>query len=335
MRIFIVTTLLLTLAACSPLPTGILNPSVTGTANAAATSLVTPPPVASAAPATGTSPSAVGLQVNAPAGQAIVTTPDVTVAGSAVPGAVVSINDDILLIGSSGQFMDQVPLVQGLNVIEVIGSNTSGDEQSVELTVSYQALTAKARAPASPAAVPTPAPTAQGIVQPAGTTSTVPAALHSKPHLYRGTIGAVSASSLDLTLSDASHLTIGLTPDVKILTPGSAAIGGSLALGMQASVLAFSDQNNALVVQMIAIIPPEPVRAHRVGKVTAYTPGARITIQASDGTVYNLSLDGNTRILTADQTQSLAVGSLVTVVAPRVPSSQSWTAIGIVLQPAQ
>ncbi len=327
MRTLIVTTLLLALTACSPLPTGIAKSLVTAPTNAAATSPAAQSPQEVRAPSsTGTS-SPVGLQINAPADQAMVATPDVTVAGSAVPGAVVSINDDIMLIGSGGQFLDHVPLAQGLNMIEVIASDTSGAEQSVELIV-----TASTRAPASPAATPT--PRAQGVTQSLGASSMAPAALHGKPHLYRGTIDIVSASSLDLTLMDGSHMTIGLSPDTAIQKPGSQASGESLSLGMQASVLAFNDQSNAPVAQMIAIIPVEPVRAHRVGKVTAYTAGVSITIQATDGAIYTFSLDGNTRILPEYPSQTLGVGSLVTVVAPRVPSSRGWMAIGIVPHPA-
>ncbi len=80
----------------------------------------------------------VGLQISGPADGAIVTTPQVTVAGSAAPGDVVTVNDDIFLIGPDGQFLTNVPLVEGINVIEVIASDTLGNQQSAELTVTYE-----------------------------------------------------------------------------------------------------------------------------------------------------------------------------------------------------
>src|SRR5512135_872840 len=80
------------------------------------------------------------------------------------------------------------------------------------------------------------------------------AALHGKPTIYKGTIFAVSASSLTLTLSDGSQVAMAIT-----------------------------DQNNNLVARAVMAIPGQPLRVHRVGTVTGYTAGSSITIKATDG----------------------------------------------------
>jgi len=67
-----------------------------------------------------------------------VNAPEVQVSGTASPGAVVTVNDAILVVGADGTFTSSVTLEQGPNLIEVIASNSSGDAQTVDLTVSYQ-----------------------------------------------------------------------------------------------------------------------------------------------------------------------------------------------------
>lgn len=182
---------------------------------------------------------------------------------------------------------------------------------------------------------PTPEGTGAAPAHVPGAQATAHAGLHGKPNIYRGTIAEVDASSLTLTLADGSSVMIGLTPDTKIHVPGPQSMGDTLSLGMRAAVMALNDQNNAPVARMVVVIPGQPIRAHRVGKVTAYTAGSSLTIQATDGTTYTFGLSADTRILPQDQAGSLGVGSLVTVIAPRVPSSLGWTATGIVVHPSQ
>ncbi len=158
---------------------------------------------------------------------------------------------------------------------------------------------------------------------------------HGKPEIYRGTIASVNSTSLMLTLDDGSSLTIGLTPDTKIKVPGPQSAGDTLAMGQHVMVMAFRDSGNNLVARMVVVIPGQPQRVHRVGTVTSYTPGSSITIKASDGSSSTFTLTTDTKILPQDQAANLKVGSLVTIIAPRVPSSTTWTAIGIVVHPSQ
>ncbi len=136
---------LLALAACSPLLTETPQrtttlptpaaPSATSMQGAAPATQV-PQAAASVQPAAGGVP--VALQVLSPQDGAVVNTAQVTVSGMATPGAVVTVNDDILIVGADGQFQDTVTLSEGLNLIEVVASNTSGSEASVELTIGYE-----------------------------------------------------------------------------------------------------------------------------------------------------------------------------------------------------
>ncbi len=157
---------------------------------------------------------------------------------------------------------------------------------------------------------------------------------HGQPTIIRGTLTAVSSTSITLNPDDGSAAqTIGLTSDTHINVPGPKSQGDTLLVGMHVIVMAFPDQNNALVARAVLVIPGQPVRVHRVGTVTAYTAGSSITIKATDGNVYTFALTANTQILPANST--IQTGALVTIVAPRDPSTLVWTATAIVVHPSQ
>jgi glucodextranase-like protein len=80
---------------------------------------------------------ALSLQVLSPQDGAVVNTAQVQVTGTAAPGEVVSVNDDVITIGADGGFQSTVTLSEGPNLIEIIASNDAGAETSVELTVTY------------------------------------------------------------------------------------------------------------------------------------------------------------------------------------------------------
>ena len=151
---------------------------------------------------------------------------------------------------------------------------------------------------------------------------------------FRGTIAALDASSLTLTLQDGSSQVFVLTSATRIKIPGAKHTGATLQVGMKAMVLAVGDPGGELTAWMVHVIPGKPVRAHRVGTVTAYSPGSSITIQASDGNAYTFPLTAETKILPAERAGELGIGSRVTIIAPRVPSSLDLIATGIVVHPA-
>jgi hypothetical protein len=183
-----------------------------------------------------------------------------------------------------------------------------------------------------PAGNPGP-PAGMGPQHTPGAQATAHAGIHGKPTIFHGTLGTLSPSSLTLTLDDGSSVTIGLTADTRIKVPGPKAQGDVLLVGMRATVMAFTDSSDALVARSVMVIPGQPVRAHRVGTVTAYSAGASITILATDGSSYTFALTAGTVILPAARAAQLAVGSRVTIIAPRDPSTLGGAATGIVIHP--
>lgn len=160
--------------------------------------------------------------------------------------------------------------------------------------------------------------------------------MHGQPTILRGTITILvpptSPTSMTIKLDDGSTQTIGLTTDTKIKVPGPQSQGDTLLVGMRVIVMAFPDQSNNLVARMILAIPGQPVRVHRVGTVTAYTANVSITIKATDGNTYTFNLTPSTQVLPTGS--QVTVGALVTIIAPRDPSTLVWTATGIVVQPS-
>jgi hypothetical protein len=135
--------LILTLAACSPTPTAV--PSVATILS----SSPTPAPVLSlpeeVTPTTKipqtTVPEPSGalwLQILSPQDEAVVNTPQVEVIGNAAAGAVVSIDDEILLVGSDQHFKTTVALDEGPNLIEIVASDDQGNETFLLLAVTYE-----------------------------------------------------------------------------------------------------------------------------------------------------------------------------------------------------
>lgn len=57
--------------------------------------------------------------------------------GAAPAGTVISVNEQVLVVDSSGAFSMEIPLEDGPNLVEVIGSNTVGDEVDYLLTITY------------------------------------------------------------------------------------------------------------------------------------------------------------------------------------------------------
>lgn len=62
----------------------------------------------------------------------------VTVQGEAPPETVVSVNDDILVVGADGHFESNVALEEGPNVVEIVASDLAGNEVSFVVPVAYQ-----------------------------------------------------------------------------------------------------------------------------------------------------------------------------------------------------
>jgi glucodextranase-like protein len=135
--------LMLIIAACSPTPTVI--PSVATLPPSSPTAVPTVPqpeeilPTNEMPPTATSEPSgALWLQVLSPQDETVVDLPQVDVTGTALAGAVVSINEEVLVVGNDGQFKATIPLEEGPNLIEVLASDAQGNETSLLLTVTYE-----------------------------------------------------------------------------------------------------------------------------------------------------------------------------------------------------
>ena len=161
---------------------------------------------------------------------------------------------------------------------------------------------------------------------------------HGQPQILHGTITNLTPptnpTSMMLTLTDGSTATVGLNGDTKIKVPGPKSDGDTLLVGMRVVVWAFTDQSNNLLARFVITIPGQPVRVHRVGTVLEYTQGVMIKIHATDGNDYTFNLTTSTQILPSNSPANLQ-GLLVTVIAPRDPSTLVWTATGIVVHASQ
>lgn len=90
-------------------------------------------------PASGpTGTGTLGLRIISPVDGAIVNTSIVEIVGEAPAGSVISIGDDILIVGAEGVFKHIVTLEEGPNLIEILASDASGNESYVLLAVFYE-----------------------------------------------------------------------------------------------------------------------------------------------------------------------------------------------------
>jgi len=148
-------------------------------------------------------------------------------------------------------------------------------------------------------------------------------------------VQALDTATLTLTLRDGSTALVLLSGNTRVFAVG--AEGGprpaTLAAGQSVMVRAMRDANDSLTARAILVTPSQPVRIHLIGTVTAYAPGASITIQALDGKSYTLSITRKTSILPPELAASLAIGSRVTILAPREPLGGQMVALGIAVLP--
>ncbi len=114
----LVTVILLVLSvACAPIPKEVI-----------------PPPASEPAPAP---KPEFFLTVTQPADNSIINADKVEVRGRTSPGAVVSVNDELVEVDGEGNFTMMVVLEEGPNIIEVIASDLEGNEESRILAIIY------------------------------------------------------------------------------------------------------------------------------------------------------------------------------------------------------
>ncbi|HCP60348.1 MAG TPA: hypothetical protein DIT43_02075 [Dehalococcoidia bacterium] len=94
-------------------------------------------PTSTETPTSTTTPDELVLEITEPADESVVDVSRITVSGSTLADAVVSINGVIADVDYQGIFTDEVNLDAGPNVIEVVASDFYGNEKSAILTVIY------------------------------------------------------------------------------------------------------------------------------------------------------------------------------------------------------
>jgi len=158
---------------------------------------------------------------------------------------------------------------------------------------------------------------------------------HGQRITYRGIVSAVGGDSLTLTLPGGGSQTFAVNSDTRIHVPtlGPSASLADVNVGVQAMVQVLANDASHTAVY-ITVVPGKPAPVHRVGVVTAYTPGASITVQDKNGESSTFLLTPDTKILPAERASQLGVGSRVTIISRRDPTGGPLTAQGIVVHPA-
>jgi len=81
---------------------------------------------------------AAALQVLSPQDQEVVTASKIEIIGTAPVNTIITIDDQILIVGADQQFKASVFLEEGPNLIEIIASDLEGNESFLEITVIYE-----------------------------------------------------------------------------------------------------------------------------------------------------------------------------------------------------
>ncbi len=149
--IFILVMILVFLAACTPLAEQPTAPAATSTqppvvarptSTAAATdrpAAPTPTLIPSTIPAPVEKTSGpLWVKITSPLDNSTVNTAEIEVQGSAPADTVLTINDEIIDVGSDQKFSAMVTLDEGINVIEILASDVSGNEVFIPLTVYFE-----------------------------------------------------------------------------------------------------------------------------------------------------------------------------------------------------
>jgi hypothetical protein len=99
----------------------------------------TPGPVSPPSnPVSESEPAELTLTINTPEDNAIVATNKIAVAGNTSPDAVVSINEEILVADSNGNFSTTITLAEGPNIIQIIASDDAGNTAEAMIIVTYE-----------------------------------------------------------------------------------------------------------------------------------------------------------------------------------------------------
>ena len=77
------------------------------------------------------------LTISEPADQSVVDVDTVTIRGRTLADAVVSVNGGPVIVDSNGDFLLPVTLEEGPNILDVIATDETGHEETIQLVVSF------------------------------------------------------------------------------------------------------------------------------------------------------------------------------------------------------
>jgi len=152
---------------------------------------------------------------------------------------------------------------------------------------------------------------------------------------YAGEVLSVDAAGLTIKTKTGDEIVFLVNGETTVRIPnlGKDATLADIRVGVRAAVRAVKAEDGTLTALSISVSPGKPAPKHHVGEVTAYEPGASITIQAHDGNEYTFLITEETKILPAERADELAVGRRVTIISPRDVTGGPFTAAGIVVHP--
>jgi hypothetical protein len=152
---------------------------------------------------------------------------------------------------------------------------------------------------------------------------------------FSGEVLSVDAAGLTIKTGTGDELAFFVNEEttVKIPSLGKEGTLADIRIGMRVLIRAVKTEDGTLKAVSISVSPGKPLPMHHVGVVTAYAPGASITIKAHDGNEYTFRITEETKILPAERAEELAVGRRVTIISPRDVTGGPFTAKGIVVHP--
>jgi hypothetical protein len=176
-------------------------------------------------------------------------------------------------------------------------------------------------------------------------------------HAHVGVVKSLAAHSFVLTTKHNGDVTVLVTGQTRFHIPTlKKATFADLEKGDRVAVNG-APGRTGFTAKQVVVAPRKPAIQHRVGVVTAYTPGVSITIKlgrgdddADDarnardvnaargakraaGDLVTFKLTGKTVIRGPKGVTTVAVGNRVTVVARRDPATDTFTASAIVVHP--
>lgn len=158
--------------------------------------------------------------------------------------------------------------------------------------------------------------------------SAPPTPKHNNRHGIFGTVTKIKSPTFTVQTKQGDVI-VTVTSSTKFHLPRKAnasftdlAVGDRVAVNGTPSV-------SGLTAKRVAIVPGKPTIRHRVGTVTAYTADVSITIQDVQGGTETFVVTKQTII--KPKGTGVALGDRVTIVSRRDPSTDAFTATGIVV----